>query len=160
MSTQTLENADGVYTASYCHRDCILYALSIGFGSSDVEFTEDLLFVNERHPRFKVAPTFALSALFWATKQSTWPGELPDFPPPLMKEMGVLPPESLKNPAALDGLPILHTWQSLELLHTLSPPSKMGTIGRWDVKGKFCGVCILQGFGFFCGGFCSTARGK
>jgi acyl dehydratase len=103
-----------VFTATYNARDLILYALSVGFGNCQISYQRDLKYVYEANAdEFAAVPTFALSLFFWATR-SNEPKGIPEFPPPIMRAMGILPQQFLWNKdIVLELFPVLHTWQSI-----------------------------------------------
>jgi hypothetical protein len=52
------------FVAEYTAKDLILYALAIGFGSSDKHEKDELQFLYENHPHFSAVPTFPLVLIF------------------------------------------------------------------------------------------------
>ena len=132
-----------VFGASYTAKDLILYALSIGFGSSRARYQHDLRFLYEDHPEFTAVPMFGLVLLFWAQPiheindnggARIQPAaddalirccsDLPAFPPPMMRCMGVLPRRFWRQNETLDleDYPILHTFQSIVFHNDMRVP--------------------------------------
>ena len=97
------------FQVSYTARDAILYALSIGFGSSESDYQNDLRYLYESHPEFQVIPMWGLTLLFWANNEgNNGVVSLPSFPPPMMKAMKVIPREFLTTvDVALEDYPVL-----------------------------------------------------
>jgi acyl dehydratase len=114
---------DNTFAASYTDRDVILYALSIGVGSDQETYDEDLKYVFEKHDEFSVFPTFCLALIFLADREnSPTSRSLPIFPPPLMATTGILPPRFLKSDLSIDEYPVLHTFQSITWTNELQAP--------------------------------------
>ena len=132
----------GDYVIQYNAKDVILYALSIGLGSVSHKYTQDLRYVFEDHDEFSVFPTFALTLMFWAT--STGGANLGDcssllpFPPPLMKAMGIIPAECLREEVDLEEYPIIHTSQSIYWNRDLPLPKGKNVVIR--ITGSFVSV--------------------
>jgi acyl dehydratase len=124
------------FAAEYSSKDVILYALSIGFS------IDDLRFVHENDPHFCVAPTFALALMFHAFLDG---GEelrtlIPQFPPPIMRYMGLIPRSSLVDPEHdVDDYPALHTFQSITWHRDLPQPPKQSSI-RTSLRRRFVAV--------------------
>jgi acyl dehydratase len=113
---------------SYTRKDLILYALSLGLGSSPRQEGDDggdnvdgdLRFLYEGHPHFSSLPIFCLTFVFWSNQQQQQQqqgcrsGRLPPFPPPLMSREQVIPPQFLLD-SSLDvsTFPVIHTWESI-----------------------------------------------
>jgi acyl dehydratase len=113
------------FEASYTNRDVILYAISVGFGRSELLYEKDLQYVYEKHKSFKICPTFGLTLVFWAQRTHTPAKTLPMFPPPLMMHTEVLPRRFLTNKSvSLDGFPVLHTFQSITWNNDLVVPKQ------------------------------------
>jgi acyl dehydratase len=110
------------FAAEYSAKDVILYALSIGFS------LDDLRFVHENDPNFSVAPTFALALMFHAHMDGDEQLRtlIPQFPPPMMRYMGMIPRSSLVDSLHnVDEYPALHTFQSITWHQELPvPPSQ------------------------------------
>lgn len=129
-----------VHRVSYNTRDCVLYAISVGFGSEMNHYANDLRFLNDEDPNFTVVPAFAAALVFWASTESHRISHLPLFPPPLMQSMGLLPPGSLKEGSQqINSLPVIHTWQSLKF-HQRLPSSHRKQVGPLDLQRKFLAV--------------------
>ena len=124
------------FYVKYTARDAILYALSIGFGSTETDYEHDLRYLYEDHADFQVAPMFGLTLIFWAlqdneTKRNATTLSIPQFPPPMMKSMQVIPKAFLRPPSADDSLttttlqdcPVIHMFQSIEWHRPLPTPS-------------------------------------
>ena len=140
------DNISMEFEASYNSKDLILYALSIGVGSSRVDVNDDeLKFLYERHENFAAIPTFCLALTFWAeppahrrnkqianTTGSSTCG-IPSFPPPLMVQSELIPRPYLKQSVSLSAYPILHTWQSV-VWHQPMPVPKVRPLNdmRYD----------------------------
>jgi len=150
MNTSCSDESE--FLASYTAKDCILYALSIGFGSSLERYTQDLRFVHEEHPNFTAVPTFCLALLFWAKERSENHGlvvgcsttlDLPSFPPPMMQSMGVLPNRFLRDKnVQVQDYPILHTYQSITFQNDMPVPGGRGggQAIRTVLQGRFVSV--------------------
>ena len=126
------------FEATYNVKDLILYALAIGFGSTNHGDTEDQLqYLYERHPRFLPVPTFCLALQFWAGRgggNSSTSG-LPSFPPPaMMSKNGIIHPTYLKSNVNISRCPLIHTWQSIVWHRRLPTPpiSLESNSGRVD----------------------------
>ena len=123
---------------SYTRKDLILYALSLGLGSSPLQeegddggdVVDDLRFLYEGHPHFSSLPIFCLTFVFWSNQQQQQQQQfsqqvnnregcrsdrLPPFPPPLMCREQVIPPQFLLD-SSLDvsTFPVIHTWESIK----------------------------------------------
>lgn len=123
------------YHVTYTARDVLLYATAIGFGADASRYQADLPFVWEAAPTFRVAPTWAATLPFWAQTQhspsfttttTTTTAVLPPFPPPSMKQIGVLPRGCLSKASVYESLatdyPILHTRQTITWHQPLAVP--------------------------------------
>lgn len=108
------------FIVSYTAKDVILYALSIGFGKEDND--RDLKYVFEGHPDFATVPCFGLVLTFMANQDGGRQTQIPPFPPPMMREMGVLPKEHLLGDVDSDSFPVIHTWQSIVVASELIAP--------------------------------------
>jgi acyl dehydratase len=127
------------FTVSFNARDSILYALSIGFGSSLERYDEDRRYVYEEDINFAVVPTFAITFTFWANQYRRSIGDIPPFPPPLMSSAGVLPQGCLRNGASIDDLPIIQTEISVVFQNALPVP-KSGQTEPMRVSQSFVSV--------------------
>jgi acyl dehydratase len=121
--------SDG-FVASYNQRDLILYALSLGFGSSH-EADDELKYLYEKHPHFVAVPTFCVVLDFWASKRRKGDGTsytIPTFPSDIMSSTGTIPREYLtlgeEDPSQF---PLLHISQSLTWHCSLPVPSSTTT---------------------------------
>jgi acyl dehydratase len=102
------------YGVNYNARDLILYALSIGIGSSSSDPAGDeLRFLYENHPQFECFPTFCLALTFWAEEGGGSTAGIPNFPPPLMRKEEVIPRRYLVDNVDLSTFPLIHSWQSV-----------------------------------------------
>jgi len=118
------------FEASYTKKDLILYALSLGMGSSKDDKNE-LKYLYEKHEKFSAVPTFALALTFWAGKKNSGTNNfqsIPPFPPPLMASEEVLPIRFLRrngkgNVIDILNLPVIHTWQSIVWHQSLKIPT-------------------------------------
>ena len=114
------------YGFAYNARDLILYALSIGIGSSDEDAENDLKFLYERHPGFSSIPTFCLAFTFWANNiretSNIGTAGIPAFPPPIMSKEDVIPQRFLLRDVDLSKFPVIHTWQSISWDQSLPVP--------------------------------------
>ena len=115
------------FQTSYNAKDLILYALSIGLGSSKVD-QEELQFLYERHPSFSAIPTFCLALAFWADIEKSTCNGVPAFPPPTMSKQDLIPKKFLRGDLNLSKSPILHTWQSV-VWHQMLPVPAEGRPG-------------------------------
>mmetsp|Transcript_44744 Transcript_44744/g.50168 ORF Transcript_44744/g.50168 Transcript_44744/m.50168 type:complete len:362 (-) Transcript_44744:47-1132(-) len=128
------------FEVSYTKKDLILYALSLGMGSS-IDDKNELKFLYEQHDKFTAVPTFALALTFWADKKNSGTNNfqgIPSFPPPLMASEEVLPIRFLRkndNGNIIDilNLPVIHTWQSIVWHQSLKIPTG---INKDQVKTK------------------------
>jgi acyl dehydratase len=132
----------GDYIVQYNAKDVILYAISIGLGSSASKYNRDLRYTFEEHDEFLVFPTFAMTLLFLATTSTgSTSGDcssMRPFPPPLMKAMGIIPAECLREKVELDDYPIIHTSQSLSWERDMPIPTDSHVVIQ--IKGKFLSV--------------------
>jgi acyl dehydratase len=139
-SRMAVPNVD--YATQYNAKDVILYALSIGLGSTVSKYDRDLRYTFEGHDDFMVFPTFAVTLMFWAsTTNSSTSGDcssIRPFPPPLMNDMGVIPAECLLEDVNLDEYPVIHTSQSIYWKRDLPIPRESNIVIR--IKGKFLSV--------------------
>jgi acyl dehydratase len=115
------------FRTAYNAKDLILYALSIGLGSSKVD-QEELQFLYERHPSFSAIPTFCLALTFWADIEKSTCNGIPSFPPPSMSKQDLIPKKFLRGDVNLSKSPILHTWQSV-VWHQMLPVPAEGRPG-------------------------------
>jgi acyl dehydratase len=128
------------FGVAYTIKDLILYALAIGFGSSNndnkegaaVLAEEELRFLYERHPSFVAVPTFCLSLAFWAGRGAyARTIGLPPFPPATMAE--ILPRRLVKGDLDISSFPLIHTWQSVVWHQSLPVPNEESR-GRSDAR--------------------------
>lgn len=122
--TDPVLNSQDEFAAEYTAKDLILYALALGFGSSEKSRDEELRFLFEDHVGFTAVPTFCLVLSFWAdrgNRTSSCSG-IQSFPPPMMRSMGVIPKQLLRVELPSE-LPVLHTYQSITWHHPLPIPS-------------------------------------
>ena len=112
------------FVVKYSAKDVILYALSIGFGSTAQGYEKDLRFLYEDHEEFTVVPTLCLALIFWAQNNGLVGDScsIPAFPPPMMKAMGVLPRRFLREDVPIDEYPILHTAQTISWSREMPVP--------------------------------------
>ena len=151
-------------TCTVTCRDACLFAVSVGYGSTwGTWYDRELRHVWEQHPQFTVVPSLAMCLSFWAipndcpTNTATLSNpisSLPDFPPPMMKQMGLIPrhclvsnnPTNNNNDLVLDDYPVLHTWQSIAwhapssslTKYLVSKSSNSPRLCR--LEGRFCTV--------------------
>lgn len=129
--TKFSENEAMDYEFSYTTKDLILYALSIGFGSSPKVAEKELRFLYETHSNFSTVPTFVLTFTFWAKKEKANTLGIPVFPPPIMTEEDVIPRRFLRGDVEnLSMFPVIHTWQSIvwDQSLPLPAPKRNGTV--------------------------------
>lgn len=123
------------FVADYTTKDLILYALAVGFGSGEKEKHAELRYLYEGHVGgFSAVPSFPLVLPFWADRPTGTSANIKTFPPPMMKNMGVLPRKFLRaehKPA--DNLPVIHTSQSITW-HRPVPTPKQRTGGSVRTK--------------------------
>ncbi|OEU12677.1 hypothetical protein FRACYDRAFT_243934 [Fragilariopsis cylindrus CCMP1102] len=127
----------------YTKKDLILYALSLGMGSSKDDSNE-LKFLYEEHEKFTVVSTFAFALTFWAAGKGNNIGTttnttattttttqcIPPFPPPLMASEEVIPRRFLResgsgnggNTIDISNFHVIHTWQSIVWHQPLAVP--------------------------------------
>ena len=127
----------------YTKKDLILYALSLGMGSSKDDSNE-LKFLYEEHEKFTAVSTFAFALTFWAagkgnnigtttnttTTTTTTTQCIPPFPPPLMASEEVIPRRFLResgsgnggNTIDISNFHVIHTWQSIVWHQPLAVP--------------------------------------
>jgi acyl dehydratase len=121
----------------YTKKDLILYALSLGMGSSKDDSNE-IKFLCEKHDKFAAVPTFAFALTFWAagkgnntgTTTNTTTQGIPPFPPPLMASEEVIPRRFLResgsgiggNAIDISNFHVIHTWQSIVWHQPLAVP--------------------------------------
>ncbi|KAG7358432.1 MaoC like domain containing protein [Nitzschia inconspicua] len=132
------------FDVSYTAKDLILYALSLGMGSTAAD-TDELMYLYEWHGMFSSVPTFFLTFTFWATstlkKRDLHMNRIPPFPPPLMADEQVIPKRFLRNRDEhsdynqfLSNFPVIHTWQSIiwhdRGVEIPEAPSQRGTEGH------------------------------
>jgi acyl dehydratase len=115
------------FQTAYNAKDLILYALSIGLGTSKVD-QEELQFLYERHPSFSAIPTFCFALGFWADIEKSTCNGIPAFPPPFMSKQELIPKKLLRGDVNLSKSPILHTWQSV-VWHQMLPVPAEGRPG-------------------------------
>jgi acyl dehydratase len=97
------------FVAEYTTKDLILYALAIGFGSSE----EEISYVFEKHSSFSAVPSFSLVLPFWADKSLGNSQTIKPFPPPMIKAVGLLPTDHVRTKSVPKNLPVIHTSQSI-----------------------------------------------
>ncbi|KAL7557399.1 hypothetical protein ACA910_016645 [Epithemia clementina (nom. ined.)] len=139
------------YSYNFTPKEAALYAVSVGYGSSLDSYTRELCYVWEKHKNFLIVPTFAFSFSFWSipTEQADsnrpkFPASLPEFPPPMMKQMGLIPSHCLlEDNIEVEDYPVLHTWQSI----TWHSPFTCEQIFREAQReeGTHCCTCCLKG---------------
>jgi acyl dehydratase len=123
------------YEVAYNAKDLILYALSIGMGSSEKDTYDELCFLYERHEHFSPVSTFCLALTFWARARNGTTSGIPSFPPPLMARDEVIPRKYLRTKNIdLARHPVIHTFQSI-VWHQAMPTPPLG-----DVSGRCDGV--------------------
>lgn len=140
-----------IATCTFTARDVALYAVSVGYGSSWESYTQDLRYIWEKHDNFAIVPTYAFSLLFWSIphtehgdngSQQVCPISLPEFPCPMMKQMGLIPPTCiLSKDIKLHEYPVIHTRQSISWHSSSASSSKGHQIFR---NGAFCCTCRLK----------------
>ena len=131
------------YYVQYNTKDIIQYALSVGAGSSIHSYNQDVQYVYEDHINFSVLPTFAFVLIFWARRSGDGIGNtstILQFPPPIMKLMGVIPKESLRVNVDVQKYPLIHTSQSIVWEKDLPIPNKKKNYVDVMIKGKFTSV--------------------
>ena len=116
------------FVATYTRKDAILYALAIGFGSNEATYEQDLPYVYEHHEDFSIVPSFNTALFFSARQPNEMNSVLPTFPPAIMKSMGILPRNHLREKVlGFDSLPVLHIMQRItwhdERGELLTPPN-------------------------------------
>lgn len=131
---------DNEFVVTYSAKDAILYALSIGFGSTAQGYEKDLRFLYEDHEEFIVVPTLCLALIFWAQNNGLVgdSSTIPAFPPPMMKAMGVLPRRFLREDVLIDEYPILHTAQTISWSREMPVPHNDPVLTV--LRGKFLSV--------------------
>ena len=100
------------FLAEYTAKDLILYALAVGFGSSENDQQDELQYLVEFHPSFCAVPSFPLVLPFWADRPVGTSHGIKTFPPPIMKAMGVLLKKFLRVKVP-ENLPVIHISQSI-----------------------------------------------
>jgi acyl dehydratase len=131
------------YHVRYNAKDVIQYALSVGVGSNVLAYDQDIPYVFEDHVNFSVLPTFAFVLIFWAKRNGDDVGNtstIPQFPPPIMKYMGVIPKESLKTNMDVHKYPLIHTSQSIVWEKNLPTPTRKQSYVNVMIRGKFVSV--------------------
>lgn len=121
------------FVACYNARDLILYALSVGFGSTkeySANVDQELKYLYEQHSDFQAVPTFCLALSFWANQHlnKATSYAITPFPPPSMTATVTIPLRNLHSSdmnANLDvsAYPILHMWQSIQWYRNLPVPA-------------------------------------
>ncbi|CAB9498937.1 MaoC like domain [Seminavis robusta] len=109
--------------ATFNQRDLILYALSLGFGSSEGNHDE-LKYLYEHHPDFTAVPTFCFALGFWAQKEARYATsyEIPPFPPVSISSTGTIPFTNLRGQPDISQYPVLHMNQSVQWTRSLPVP--------------------------------------
>ena len=126
---------DKEFVAFYNSRDLILYALSVGFGSTATDEKkqphEELKYLYEQHPDFTAVPTFCLALSFWANQNQSnaISYAIPPFPPPSMTATVTIPARYIHSNvnADISTYPILHMWQSIQWHCNLPVPTDAST---------------------------------
>jgi acyl dehydratase len=128
------------YQVSYTAKDLILYALSLGMGSTKND-ADDLKYLFENHDEFSAVPTFYLALTFWAVaveednkfSRFAFMNGIPAFPPPIMNKEQVIPKRFLKHEATcLSNFPVIHTWQSISWHDLMKIPKRASPRKRHD----------------------------
>lgn len=109
------------FVAEYTAKDLILYALAIGFGSSEQHERDELKFLYENHSHFSAVETFPLILPFWADRTLGTSQGIQPFPPLMLKSMGILPKKFLRVEMPPD-LPVIHSSQSITCHRPLPVP--------------------------------------
>jgi hypothetical protein len=60
--------SSSAFVAEYTAKELILYALAIGFGSSEKHERDELKFIYENYVHFSAVATFPLILPFWANR--------------------------------------------------------------------------------------------
>ncbi len=132
------------YYVQYNAKDVAQYALSVGAASQSHSYRQDIRYVFEDHVNFSVIPTFAFALVFWAKRSGDGSvgntSTIPQFPPPIMKSMGVIPQESLKSNVDVHQYPLIHTSLSMVWENDLPIPTKEKKQVVVMIKGKFVSV--------------------
>lgn len=114
------------YEVEYNAKDLILYALTVGFGSSAT--SDDLQYLYEQHENFTPLPTFCLALTFWARSTNGNTIGIPSFPPPLMQKDDMIPRRFLRQQDLdLSSQPVIHTFQSI-IWHQPMPTPKVAFV--------------------------------
>jgi acyl dehydratase len=113
--------SSSAFVAEYTAKDLILYALAIGFGSSEKHERDELKFIYENHVHFSAVETFPLILPFWANRTRGTSQGIQPFPPPMLKSMGILPKKFLRADMPPD-LPVIQTSQSIKWYRPLPVP--------------------------------------
>lgn len=125
-----------VFHVTYSAKDVILFALALGFGSSEEHYDHDLQYLHEEHEQFEAVPLWGLALPFWAHSCREKP-LLPLFPPPLMSSMGLIPRANLRrDDIQLQDYPVLHMFQSIEW-YTCFPPTSRDTLSTLQLIPSF-----------------------
>lgn len=110
------------YEVSYTRKDLILYALSLGMGSTKDDINSDLRYLFEDHTRFSAIPTCLLTFTFWADQHphAIDMNGIPPFPPPILANNQVIPTRFLRfeksrtdSKLYISSFPVIHMWQSI-----------------------------------------------
>jgi acyl dehydratase len=133
------------FSVQYNVKDVIQYALSVGAGSNILTYSQNIQYVFEDHVNFSVLPTFASALIFWAKRSGDDCGigntsTITQFPPPIMRSMGVIPNESLKTNVDVHKYPLIHTSQSIVWDRDLPIPTTTKNYIKVMIKGKFLSV--------------------
>ena len=132
------------YYVQYNAKDVAQYALSVGAASQSHSYRQEIRYVFEDHVNFSVIPTFAFALVFWAKRSGDGSvgntSTIPQFPPPIMKSMGVIPQESLKSNVDVHQYPLIHTSLSMVWKKDLPVPTKEKNKVVVMIKGKFVSV--------------------
>jgi acyl dehydratase len=130
------------FSVEYNAKDVILYALSVGYGSTARGYEKDLRFLYEGHDDFKTVPTVCLSLVFRATETDSVDATcaIPAFPPPMMESMGILPRKFLWSNVPIADYPIIHAAQSIEWSDEMPTPTLEHPTIRMRLRGRFVSV--------------------
>jgi acyl dehydratase len=141
-----MANDDGAnsfeFSVEYNAKDVILYALSVGYGSTARNYEKDLHFLYEGHVEFRAVPTVCLSLIFRATEKdsSGTTCAMPAFPPPMMDSMGILPRKFLWSNVPIVDYPIIHAAQSIVWSDEMPTPTLQRPTIRMSLRGRFVSV--------------------
>jgi acyl dehydratase len=130
------------FSVKYNAKDVILYALSVGYGSTARSYEKDLRFLYEEHNEFRAVPTVCLSLIFRATEKDSvgTTCAMPAFPPPMMESMGILPRKFLRSNVPIVDYPIVHAAQSIVWSYDMPTPTLERPTIRMSLRGRFVSV--------------------